>query len=74
MIKVTEWYTNGCPMCSALKQRLSKVEGIEVEFIDLTVSNPMGCTQAPWVVIEKDGEVIFNEHPTSIGKVMSLLK
>lgn len=74
MTKVTEYYTQSCPLCTALKQRLSKTEGIEVEFIDLMESNPMGCTQAPWVIIEKDGEVIFNDHPTSIGKVLSLLK
>lgn len=74
MIKVREYFTPSCPMCSALKKRLESVEGIEKEFIDLTVNNPMGATQAPWVIIEKDGEVIMNEHPSSIGKVMSLLK
>ena len=51
MTKVTEYYTQSCPLCTALKQRLSKTEGIEVEFIDLMESNPMGCTQAPWVII-----------------------
>lgn len=74
MIKVTEYYTPTCPMCKQLKQRLLATEGIECEFVDMTICNPIQATQAPWLIIEKDGKVIMNEHPTSIGKVIQFIQ
>lgn len=76
MVKVTEYYTPTCPMCNALKQRLSaiKSDNLEVEFVNALENNPNNYTNMPWVIIEKDGKIILNEHPVSIGRVINLVQ